>query len=139
MNDLPADLRDLVEAAKAARERAHAPYSHFAVGSAVRTTSGRIYSGANVEISSYGLTLCAERVAIASAVFAGDKVVESIAVVADTDRVTGPCGACRQFLADFGPDARVVLAPLRLPPIVRTVAELLPLAFGPADLLEVTP
>lgn len=139
MNDLPADLRDLVEAAKAARERAHAPYSHFAVGSAVRTSTGRIYAGANVEISSYGLTLCAERVAIASAVFAGDKVIESIAVVADTDRVTGPCGACRQFLADFGPQARVVLAPLRLAPIVRTVAELLPLAFGPADLLEVAP
>jgi cytidine deaminase len=136
MSGLSPDLLRLVEAARKAREHAHAPYSRFQVGAAVRARSGRCYVGANVEISSYGLTLCAERVAIAGAVFAGDKEIEALAVVTDSNRVTGPCGACRQFLADFGPHATVVLAPLTLAPVVTNTEALLPLAFGPDDLLE---
>lgn len=134
MKGVPDSLLPLVEAALAVRGRAHAPWSGFNVGAAVRAPSGRIHAGANVEVSSYGLTLCAERVAISTAVVAGDRDFDAIAVVVDTDRVAGPCGACRQFLVDFAPDAVVVLVPLRADPVTTTVRELMPLAFGPADL-----
>lgn len=131
---IPADLQPLVDAAMAVRTKAHAPWSGFQVGAAIRSPDGSVHPGANVEVSSYGLTLCAERVAIATAVVAGHRNFDAIAVVVDTDRVAGPCGACRQFLVDFAPDATVVLVPLRAEPVVTTVRELMPLAFGPADL-----
>jgi cytidine deaminase len=109
MNDRDA----LIAAARDAREHAHAPFSKFRVGAAVRTHSGKIFSGCNVENATYGLTVCAERVAIWKAVSEGARGFDAVAVVADTDSLTPPCGACRQILWEFCGDAEVVLANLR--------------------------
>src|SRR5271156_4419429 len=87
----------LIEIARAAREHAHAPYSNFRVGAAVRTKSGKIYSGCNIENATYGLTLCAERVAVFKAISEGEREFEAIAVVCDTERPTPPCGPCELF------------------------------------------
>ena len=102
----------LVAAARAARENAHAPYSNFRVGAAVRAKSGRVFTGCNVENSTYGLTLCAERVAMFKALSEGERGFDAVAVVADTDVLTPPCGACRQILWEFCGDAEVILANL---------------------------
>ena len=98
---------DLIHAALDAQKRAYAPYSDFPVGAALRTASGKIYQGANVENASYGLTICAERVAAAAAVAAGDREFVAIAVVSRGG--VSPCGACRQFLAEFNPNLPVVM------------------------------
>lgn len=103
----PATCRRLVEAAKATRERAYAPYSRFHVGAAVLAEDGRVFVGCNVENSSFGLTVCAERNAVAAAVAAGARPV-AVAVVGDTDHLP-PCGACRQVLAEFLADMPVIL------------------------------
>jgi len=87
--------------ARQAREHAYAPYSAFKVGAAVLTGSGKIYGGANVENASYGLTSCAERNAIASAIGSGERQFDAVAIVADTPGPCMPCGACRQFMAEF--------------------------------------
>ena len=100
----------LIAAARTAREHAHAPYSNFRVGAAVRAKSGRIFNGCNVENATYGLTLCAERVAIFKAISEGERGFDAVAVVADTDSLTPPCGSCRQILWEFCGDAEVVLA-----------------------------
>jgi len=100
---------DLLQAAWQARESAYAPYSGFAVGAAVLAADGRVYTGCNVENLSFGLTICAERVAISTAVAAGARVFLTIAVVADTAVPVSPCGACRQVMAEFGVP-RVMLA-----------------------------
>jgi cytidine deaminase len=100
----------LILAARTAREHAHAPYSNFRVGAAVRAKSGRIFTGCNVENATYGLTLCAERVAIFKAISEGERGFDAVAVVTDTDSLTPPCGACRQILWEFCGDAEVVLA-----------------------------
>ncbi|MGH9793639.1 MAG: cytidine deaminase [Candidatus Acidiferrales bacterium] len=102
----------LIEAAKAARENAHAPYSNFRVGAALRATSGRVYTGCNVENATYGLTVCAERVAIFKAISEGERGFDAIAVVTDTEILTPPCGACRQLIWEFCGDAEVILANL---------------------------
>src|SRR5277367_3628300 len=102
----------LVEAATRARENAHAPYSHFKVGAALEDSEGHIHTGCNVENATYGLTLCAERVAVVKAVSEGAKGFRRIAVVADTETLTPPCGACRQILWEFCGDAELVLANL---------------------------
>ncbi len=102
----------LIAAARIAREHAHAPYSNFRVGAAVRAQSGRIFSGCNVENATYGLTLCAERVAIFKAISEGERGFDAVAVVADTEALTPPCGACRQIIWEFCGDAEVVLANL---------------------------
>jgi cytidine deaminase len=102
----------LIAAARAAREYAHAPYSNFRVGAAVRAKSGRIFTGCNVENATYGLTLCAERVAVFKAISEGERGFDAVAVVADTDTLTPPCGSCRQILWEFCGDAEVVLANL---------------------------
>jgi cytidine deaminase len=102
----------LIAAARTAREHAHAPYSNFRVGAAVRAKSGRVFTGCNVENATYGLTLCAERVAIFKAISEGERGFDAVAVVADTESLTPPCGSCRQILWEFCGDAEVVLANL---------------------------
>ena len=97
-------MKDLIEAARAVRANAHAPYSRYHVGAAVRAASGKIYVGANVENASYGLALCAERSAVAAAVSAGEKKITAVAVVTATSPPAAPCGMCRQVLAEFGDD-----------------------------------
>jgi cytidine deaminase len=106
------DRETLIAAAKQARENAHAPYSNFRVGAALRARSGRVYTGCNVENATYGLTVCAERVAIFKAISEGERGFDSIAVVTHTDVLTPPCGACRQLLWEFCGDIEVVLANL---------------------------
>jgi cytidine deaminase len=98
---------ELIRAALDAQERAYCPYSDFPVGAALRTGSGKIYQGANVENASFGLTICAERVAASAAVAAGDREFTSIAIVSPGG--VSPCGACRQFLAEFNPKLQIVM------------------------------
>lgn len=116
----------LVESAWSAREMAYAPYSNFAVGAALLSADGRVFFGCNVENISYGLTQCAERVAIGSAVAAGVKEFLAVAVVADTGVPISPCGACRQVLAEFG--VPVVMLANRSERLEFTLEELLPRA-----------
>src|SRR5580704_7499853 len=103
----------LIAAAKQARENAHAPYSNFRVGAALRAKSGRVFSGCNVENATLGLTCCAERVAIFKALSEGERGFEAIAVVTETDTLTPPCGACRQIIWEFCGDVPVILANLK--------------------------
>ena len=103
----------LLEGAIAARQNAHAPFSHFLVGAAIEDESGRIHTGCNVENATYGLTLCAERVAVFKAVSEGARKFRRVAVAADTDRLTPPCGACRQILWEFCGDVELVLVNLK--------------------------
>ena len=98
----------LVDAAREARAKAHAPYSKFAVGAALQSKSGEIYAGCNVENLSFGLTLCAERSAVASAVTNGSREFVAIAVVTDSKEPAAPCGACRQVLAEFNPNLKII-------------------------------
>jgi len=121
----------LIAAAARARERAVAPYSKFKVGAALLTKGGEIISGANVESASYGLTCCAERVALFNALTGGKKNFIAVAVVARAPCGPMPCGACRQLLAEYAPAAKVWVADSRAPGKIRefTVRELLPLAF----------
>lgn len=121
--------KELVEAAIEVRTRAYAPYSNFKVGAAVRTKSGKIYTGCNVESASYGLTVCAERVAIWKAVSEGEKEFAEIAVVADTQELTPPCGVCRQILWEFCGDVPVTFANLKGDVETVQMKELLPRAF----------
>jgi len=120
------NIDELVAAAWQARESAYAPYSHFAVGAALLTADGRIFTGCNVENLSYGLTQCAERTAICSAVAAGVREFATLAVVADTAVPISPCGACRQVMAEFGVP-QVILAN-RAERMEFTLQELLPRA-----------
>ena len=99
----------LVQAALRARENAHAPFSNFKVGAALEGIDGRIYTGCNVENATYGLTVCAERVAVFKAISEGVRKFRRVAVAADTDRLTPPCGACRQILWEFCGDIEIVL------------------------------
>lgn len=121
----------LIEAAIAARKMAVAPYSGFAVGAALMTRTGRIIVGANVESASFGLTCCAERVALFKALTEGEHKFSAVAVVAGCDGGAVPCGACRQLLAEYAPQAVVFVADSRHPKAVRrfTVNDLLPEAF----------
>ena len=123
------DITLLLKIAAQARTQAYAPYSHFAVGAAVLTTDGEIYFGCNVENVSYGLTLCAERVATFTAVAAGQKQITGIAIIADTPQPPTPCGACRQVLFEFNPRMWVVCANLQGQQRIFHLQELLPEAF----------
>jgi len=125
---LPASDR-LVAAARKARRRAIAPYSKFKVGAALETEDGTVIEGCNVENASYGLTMCAERVAMFSALAQGHRQFRRIAVVADTDAPTPPCGPCRQILWEFGGNLQVTLANLRRVTGTHRMADLLPLPF----------
>lgn len=119
----------LIAAARAVRENAHAPFSKFKVGAAVEAEDGRIFVGCNCESASYGLTVCAERNAIFAAHAAGVRRGVRVAVVADTPTPTPPCGACRQWLWEFGGDMEVILANLDGEAGRWTMGQLLPLAF----------
>ncbi|NWJ48583.1 MAG: cytidine deaminase [Chloroflexi bacterium] len=123
-------MDELIEGARAAREHAYAPYSGFKVGAALRTRSGKVFYGVNVENVSYGLSICAERSAAVAAVLADELEWDSIAVVADTKLPTTPCGACRQFLAEFNPKLSVTIANLDKVHYTISLAELLPHAFN---------
>ncbi|HVB85373.1 MAG TPA: cytidine deaminase [Candidatus Dormibacteraeota bacterium] len=132
----PNQYEALIAAARQARENAHAPYSNFRVGAAVRAKSGRIYSGCNVENASYGLTCCAERVAIFKAVSEGERGFDAIAVVTDAEKLTPPCGACRQIIWEFCGDVPVILADLAGNSEKMSAAELLPRAFDSNSISE---
>ena len=106
-------MSKLIEAALAARENAHAPFSKFKVGAAVEDQTGRIFTGCNVENATYGLTICAERVAIFKAISEGARKFTRIAVAADTEVLTPPCGACRQILWEFCGNAELILVNLQ--------------------------
>jgi cytidine deaminase len=123
------DKTNLIKAAAATRENAFAPYSNFKVGAAVETDGGEIFTGCNVESASFGLTICAERVAIFSAVAAGHNRIRRIAVVADTEDLTAPCGACRQIIWEFGGDIEVELSNLVGKSQTLGMKDLLPSAF----------
>jgi cytidine deaminase len=120
---------ELVTAAKLARENSYAPYSEFRVGAAIETDDGEIYTGCNVESASYGLTVCAERVAIWKAISEGKHKVRNIAVVADTKELTPPCGVCRQIIWEFGGNVPVTLANLNGGRETVEMKDLLPRAF----------
>ena len=128
------DTDALLQAARAARERAYAPYSHFAVGAALLTASGEVFSGCNVENAAYGHAICAERTAVVSAVAAGHRKFVALAVVASTPGPASPCGACRQVLAEFNPRMTVIVAAAGGEPRVYDLRDLLPDAFMPDQL-----
>ncbi|MFD3448125.1 cytidine deaminase [Microbacteriaceae bacterium 4G12] len=129
------DTKMLIKQAIEARKQAYAPYSKFQVGAAVLTKKGNVFLGCNVENASYGLTNCAERTAIFTAVANGEQEIEAIAVVGDTDGPVSPCGACRQVIAEFcDANAKVILANLKGDVLETSVKELLPWGFSPKDL-----
>ena len=119
----------LISAARTAREHAHAPYSNFRVGAAVRAKSGRIFTGCNVENSTYGLTLCAERVAIFKAISEGERGFDTIAIVAEAESLAPPCGACLQIIWEFCGEAEVILANLHGKVEVHRMSALYPKPF----------
>lgn len=120
---------ELIEAAKKARENSHAPYSKFRVGAAVLTKDGKIYTGCNIETASFSPTICAERVAIWKAISEGETEFSEIAVVADTEELTPPCGVCRQIIWEFCGDVPVIFANLQGKDEILQMKELLPRAF----------
>lgn len=122
------DLDGLVAAARETRDRAYAPYSQFRVGAAVIGSSGRVFVGCNVENATYGATVCAERAAICAMVAGGDSRLLALAVFTDADPAASPCGICRQVLAEFADDAKIVVATPRERSVL-SLAELLPLRF----------
>jgi len=124
-----ADDVDLVGAARRAREHADAAYSHFMVGAALETGDGTVVTGCNIENATYGLTICAERVAMFKALSEGHRVFTRIAIVADTDAPTPPCGACRQILWEFGGNLEILLANLEGEKGKHKLQDLLPLPF----------
>jgi cytidine deaminase len=123
------DFRPLIDAALQARSLSVAPFSNFQVGAAVRTEGGKIYTGCNIESSSYGLTVCAERVAIWKALSEGERHFTELAVVADTEVLTPPCGTCRQIIWEFARGATIVFANLKGSSETFHMSELLPRAF----------
>lgn len=120
---------ELIKAAAAVRERAFAPYSNFKVGAALKTKEGKIYTGCNIESATYGLTMCAERTAIWKAVSEGETEFSEIAVVADTEELTPPCGSCRQIIWEFCGDIPIIFSNLNGKAETIKMSELLPRAF----------
>jgi len=131
----------LLDAAEAARARAHAPYSGFRVGAALLCEDGSLQTGCNVENASYGATICAERVAVGAAIAAGHRRFQAIAIAGPAGVALSPCGICRQVLSEFSPDGalRVVMRAADGSAHEATLAALLPNAFGPADLAAAHP
>jgi cytidine deaminase len=134
MSLAPAQRRRLIAAARRAAKDAYAPYSKFRVGAAVLTGSGKIFTGANVENASYGLSNCAERTAVFAAVAAGERKIAAVSVYTPTRKPTLPCGACRQVIHEFGPKAVIVCACRSHERLETALDRLLPGAFGRRDL-----
>jgi cytidine deaminase len=126
----------LLAAARAVRKNAYAPYSHYTVGAAVRGDNGKIYAGANVENASYGLSICAERTAIAAAVLDGVRKLEALVVITSSTPPAAPCGMCRQTLVEFAQDMPILLVNEAGDQIETKLSELLPHAFRPENLLK---
>lgn len=126
----------LIVKAKEAREKAYNPYSNFAVGAALLTEDNKIFTGCNIENVSYGLTVCAERTAIFNAVTAGYTEFKALAVVADTPQPISPCGACRQVLAEFADNIKVIMLNMSGDEKILKSGDLLPLAFNQEDFHE---
>ena len=132
---MDAETKELWQAAVKVRQNAYTPYSHFQVGAAVLTASGKIYCGCNIENASYGLTCCAERNAIFVAVCAGERDFNALCVVADGADPVAPCGACRQVIAEFG-IPKIVMSNLQGDIKIMTQEELLPYSFNAASMDE---
>jgi cytidine deaminase len=130
----PPAFGEIVRLARAARESAHVPFSGYKVGAALRARTGEVVTGCNVENASYGLTLCAERVAVFKAVSEGMRGFDAIAVVVDSPRLAAPCGPCRQILWEFCGDIWVRMENLRGRGVTRRMSELLPMAFDQGNL-----
>lgn len=133
---IDAGTRELIDFARAVMANAYAPYSGFRVGAAVIDRDGAVFTGANIENASYGLTICAERAAIAAAVSSGAKTIDKIAIYADSQGLTPPCGACRQVLHEFNPHMQVILANTQGAATVFDLAELFPHPFEPLGILK---
>jgi cytidine deaminase len=127
-------LAEIARLARGARESAHAPFSGYKVGAALRAKSGEIVTGCNVENASYGLTMCAERVAVFKAVSEGMRGFDAIAVVVDSPRPAAPCGPCRQILWEFCGDIWVRMENLRGRGVTRRMSDLLPMPFDQGNL-----
>jgi cytidine deaminase len=123
------ERRRLLDAARAVRLNAHAAFSNFKVGAALETVDGQIITGCNVENATYGLTVCAERVAVFKAISEGHRQFKRVAVVAETEEPTPPCGACRQILWEFGGDLEIILGNLREEKARHQLKDLLPHPF----------
>jgi cytidine deaminase len=130
------DNQSLIETATAARLQSLAPFSNFLVGAALRTKAGKVYTGCNIESASYGLTVCAERVAVWKALSEGERDFTDLVVVADTESLTPPCGTCRQIIWEFAKHAQIVLANLRGQREEVSIKDLLPRAFDARFLKE---
>jgi cytidine deaminase len=130
----PERVEELERAAAAAANAAYSPYSKVRVGAALLAADGRLFTGCNVENASYGLTICAERVAAAAAVAAGSRHWRAIAITSNRDEPLMPCGACRQFLFEFGRDLDVHVRGAAGARLVARLSELLPRPFGPTDI-----
>jgi cytidine deaminase len=128
----------LIEAANVARLRSVAPFSNFMVGAALRTRDGKIFTGCNVESASYGLTVCAERVAIWKALSEGERHFTELAVVVDTEHLTPPCGTCRQIIWEYSREATILLGNLHGLREELSIQDLLPRAFDARFLKEAT-
>ena len=126
----------LIETAATARARSVAPFSNFKVGAALQTKAGKVFTGCNIESASYGLTVCAERVAIWKALSEGERDFTDLVVVADTETLTPPCGTCRQIIWEFAKHAKIVLANLRGQREEVHITDLLPRAFDARFLKE---
>ncbi|MBN2285612.1 MAG: cytidine deaminase [Tissierellales bacterium] len=124
----------LIEMAIEAREKAYVPYSSFKVGAAVLTKSGRVFTGCNIESASYSPTICAERTALSKAVSEGYREIDTVVVVGSLEKLSYPCGVCRQFIREFGKDIRIIVAKSTKAYKTYTIEDLLPESFGPEDL-----
>jgi cytidine deaminase len=130
MKKMDKEIEALAAAAREARKRAQAPYSNFKVGAALQAADGRIFTGCNIESSSYGLTICAERVALFKALSEDAKGFTRLLVVSDTEPPASLCGACRQLLWDYAPGLEIIMLGKSGQPVTMTLEELLPRAFG---------
>lgn len=128
------NYKKMIELAQSAMKNSYSPYSHFKVGACLKTANGKYFVGTNIENSSYGASICAERSALTCAISSGEKNFEAIAIVSSGDDFCPPCGICRQVLSEFGDDIKVVLAKSPQDYVVYTLSELLPHKFFEGDM-----